>query len=555
MTQASYTLDLVNDFFRFVTGFFEVISTSAPHIYHSALLLSPKTSSLQKLYGPQVTFMTRVIKGIPTSWDPSIANTRCLNKVEVATWSPCGKLIAVAYLESSVVAILDATTLEQQCTLHSKNPRTTWGGLRFSPDSCLLTGYKNWGGCIMTWDLQTGGPISYITSGQLCDSVTHSECGTMLAGYFTDMFFLDSNNIIIYDILYETQIFSHSVTGCITGDIWTHNGHLQYTIVNPRSITMWEVSFTSGHAPIQVCTLSTPENFPEEVPRVLVFLPTLSLLAFTLPGKIFVWDAYDQKILLDSSVAKIDGSISFSPGGQFFIYETGYSDFCLYKKSPDGYLPHQKLVPRVGCTLLLTSPNGGSIISSSGLALQLWHTDSLPSLQSIPSPAQQIRNAYLEFLPDVSSVAIVESSIVIAGSSEVVTILDLKSGNPQIVIDIGMEVRGMEIIGSLIVVGGGERSIIWELPAGNCTFGTRWNIDHSIQTIVFEGKLKYHQISISPNLDYMVGIDICHSLAILNMYTGKELDTDQYGGFLRLPGFSLDGDNVWCATPSGSAFL
>ena len=36
------TLDLVNDCFCFVTRFFEVISTSSPHIYHSALPLSPK---------------------------------------------------------------------------------------------------------------------------------------------------------------------------------------------------------------------------------------------------------------------------------------------------------------------------------------------------------------------------------------------------------------------------------------------------------------------------------------------------------------------------------
>ncbi|KAF9644482.1 hypothetical protein BDM02DRAFT_3150283, partial [Thelephora ganbajun] len=50
--EAPPTVELANDCFRFVTGFFEVIEESAPHIYHSALPLSPQTSIVRKLYGP-----------------------------------------------------------------------------------------------------------------------------------------------------------------------------------------------------------------------------------------------------------------------------------------------------------------------------------------------------------------------------------------------------------------------------------------------------------------------------------------------------------------------
>ncbi|KAF9645858.1 hypothetical protein BDM02DRAFT_3064500, partial [Thelephora ganbajun] len=45
-----FTLDLANDCFRFVTGFFEVIEESAAHIYHSALPVSPQISLVWKLY-------------------------------------------------------------------------------------------------------------------------------------------------------------------------------------------------------------------------------------------------------------------------------------------------------------------------------------------------------------------------------------------------------------------------------------------------------------------------------------------------------------------------
>ncbi|KAF9646215.1 hypothetical protein BDM02DRAFT_3271125, partial [Thelephora ganbajun] len=50
--EASSTVELANDCLRFVTGFFEVIDESAPHVYHSALPLSPRMSMVRKLYGP-----------------------------------------------------------------------------------------------------------------------------------------------------------------------------------------------------------------------------------------------------------------------------------------------------------------------------------------------------------------------------------------------------------------------------------------------------------------------------------------------------------------------
>ena len=540
MTQESQTLDLAKDFFRFVTGFFEVISTSAPHIYHSALLLSPQTSSVQELYGPQTTFMTRVIRGMPTSWDPSIANYRFLSEVKVAAWSSCSKFIAVACFPSEV-EILDATTLERLHTLDTRDPSTKWGRLRFSPDGHLLTGcarhvYEDVRRCIASWDLQTGGLISYINPNWLCSSITYSGCGMMLGGYFPD-----NRSIIIYDIFSGAQILSHSVTESIVGDIWTYGEYVQYAVVDLRSITIWEVSFTSSHPPIQVRTLPTPDNFPAE-PKNLVFLPILSLLAFTLSGRILVWDAQHQKILLDSTANDPDPSISFSPDGQLLVYRPCHLYLCLCKKSPDGYLPYQKLLPSVGYSFSIPSPDAGSIISFSGMVLQLWHMNSLPSLQSIPSPVYQTQHVYLEFLPDESSVAIAESS-------EAVTILDLESGDPQGFIDVGMEIHGMEVIESEIIVVGSGESIIWELPAGDDDFGVEWDVEDSIQTITFEEELEGHQISISPNFDYMVGIGYDGYLVISDVYTGKELCAVYTHG--SLPGFCPDGDVVWCATQFG----
>ncbi|KAF9641927.1 hypothetical protein BDM02DRAFT_3067365, partial [Thelephora ganbajun] len=70
--EAPPTVELANDCFRFATGFFEVIDESAAHIYHSALPVSPQTSMVRKLYERHANPLTRIVHGLPDSWDPAI---------------------------------------------------------------------------------------------------------------------------------------------------------------------------------------------------------------------------------------------------------------------------------------------------------------------------------------------------------------------------------------------------------------------------------------------------------------------------------------------------
>ena len=113
--QVSPALDLVKDYSRFVIEFFEVINISAPHIYHSALLLSPLMSIVRGLYKQYVRPFTRVVRGLPVSWEP-ISATLCIENFNGgAVWSPCGRFIAVA--KSGSTEILDAVTLNPLSTL------------------------------------------------------------------------------------------------------------------------------------------------------------------------------------------------------------------------------------------------------------------------------------------------------------------------------------------------------------------------------------------------------------------------------------------------------
>ena len=522
-----------------MTGFFEIISASAPHIYHSALLLSPTTSIVQKLYESQANPLARVVQGVSTSWEPSIANKKFPSSISAATWSQCSKFIAIARYSSGEVVVLDVATLGQLHTMHSKGQSFVWNKFLFSPDGHLLTGCSSSPNCIVSWDLQTGGPISDIDIEIGCRSMSYSGCGTILGVLSRD------NNITTYNILSGTQISSHSVPESVDGTIWTCGEYIQFAIAGSGSIDIWEVSFTSGHTPTQNSSLPTPNNFSK---RDLVLLPALSQLAFTLGERILVWDAQQHKFLLDSTDVKSPRSMTFSPDGIFFLCGTSGLEFHLWKKSPDGYLPHQTLLSITEAPTLLVSPNGGSIISFRGQRLQLWHTTLSPtSSPTILTQASQSAEGFLlEFSLNGSLVAVTWRL------GNTVTVLDVRSGNPQLVIDTGTEICGMRITESRIIVVGSGKIITWELPARDNVCKAYWNIDNSVWTTAFKhsAPIEYLYASISPDLNHIAIGNIISSesedLSIFSMDTGRFLVAAESQGWL--PGFSPDGHEVWCAT-------
>ena len=540
MNQESQTLDLTNDCFQFVTEFFEVINTSAPHIYHSALLVCPKTSIVQRLYGPQAKPLARVIQGLPTSWDLSVANRNLPLVITTAAWSPCSRFIAIV-LGLDKVVVLDAMTLGWLHTMHPLDKNTMYNNLVYSPDGHLLAGYGF--SQITSWDLQTGGLISNISTSRVGEynSVVYSGCGTVLGGLF------DNDTIITYDILSGTQISSHSVQE-FTCAIWTCGESLQFASTRSRSIIIWEVSFTSSHPPIQISSLPVLPPLVSSLPvtnyfpRNFIFLPTLFQLAFILEDRVLVWDAQNQKILLDSIDVKNPREVSFSPNGDFFICCGQGPEFHLWKKFPDGFLPCQKFVASArgdtGVTGVI-SPNGELIVSFEDYVLQLWHTKNSPTIST--QALQYTQDHCLEFSPDGSVVAIAHMF------GNTVTVLDLKSGNPQLVIDTGIMICGVGVTESKIIVIGNGKIITWELPAGDCVLNAWGCIDNCVQTTAFECPESAWGLhaSVSPNLNYIAFGDSYENLFIYDMHTGEKLAAIKSDG--SLVGFTSGGNKVWHA--------
>ncbi|KAF9649300.1 hypothetical protein BDM02DRAFT_3166836 [Thelephora ganbajun] len=152
-------LETARDYSRFVVTFFEPISVSATHIYHSALELSPLSSIVRKRYYCQrYSSLPRVMVGTWESWEEGIiipSKDRCRSY----TWSPCGQFIATGSFKA--VEIRDPLSLELLSTIPT--PGGIAGLLAYSADGRFIASLC--GTSLVIWDIQTGGVAKEIDHG------------------------------------------------------------------------------------------------------------------------------------------------------------------------------------------------------------------------------------------------------------------------------------------------------------------------------------------------------------------------------------------------------
>ncbi|KAF9646646.1 YVTN repeat-like/Quino protein amine dehydrogenase [Thelephora ganbajun] len=552
LLEASPTLDLVNDCFRFVMRFFEIISTSSMHIYHSALVLCPRQSVIRSLYEPHARPLARIVHGLPNLWESNIAAMKFSSTIDTAAWSPCSRFIAISWGKQT--EILDAVTLERVTTLHSPADETT--RLVFSPDTRLLTQCGHRPSKCISWDLQTGGLISAIAAEEFSTgsmkylSATYSACGTMFATIYR---IYSTPTLSIYNILSSAHIYSRSVDGRPLDEIWTHGEYLRFATMESGSITTWEVGFASPHAPIRVESLLIPDDFDPS--REYRFHPTSSQLAFTTEGSVFVWDARDSKFLLESTDVKGCrlASMTFSPDGRFFVCGAWNLGIYLWKQTPTGYTLHRKFISNTRASKPLVSPNGELIIALDGQAIQLWRiADSVTSLSDAPTLTLQRRDnvLILGFSPDEALAAITRMG------DETITVVDLKSGIARLTIDAGMKVYAVGVAEGAIVAVGKGKIVTWNLPAVNDILNPRADDNDSVLSITFNHP-PFHQwptTSVSPDLHHIAMAELCengmiHRLHLYDVLTGQcltSVETEFYGH----PRFTLDGREIWSVSPA-----
>ena len=502
--------------------------------------------------------MARVVRGLPSSWDPTTATLYSETGLFEAVWSPCNRVITTVGDES--VVILDGATLSRLNTfaIPSQYSEVYWRP-SFSPDGHCLTLIGE--AQLVSWDLQTGGPLGAIPSGSEREenlfpfSSTYSEDGKAVAVAYSDS---DS-----YGIKCDTFIRTYDLSGTEAGPhfvpggriiepIWTHGKCIRFVTISLRSVAVSEVEFTSKNPPVKVESLPIADKIVGGTH--FLFLPSLSQLAFTLNGIIQVWDAKAAKLLLESELpshhyCNADPPIgSFSSDGRFFVHGDAKGVTRVWKESPAGYVLHQKLsFPASNVHLRpCLSPSGESIfMSPDRRAFHLWHTRD--QVLSLPSVSEN--NFTLAFSPDESFVAFARRR------GNLVRIFNPFTGDLQSTVDTNMSVVCLGMTGSALIVVGEEKVVSWDLPGGDCTFNA--NINDSVRTTTLHRDQDTPYIndggpvcgSISPDFSRIAVLFSLYYQAHLHIYdlsTGRGLTSAPVLN-CQWVGFTWDGREVWTA--------
>ena len=497
--------------------------------------------------------------GVPDSWQQASATATHNNFKGQVVWSPCNRFVAVLHQHS--VEVVDSVTLNQLGIFQYKY--THWGNklLGFSPDSHYLTLVSSYR--TLSWDLQTGGPLSAIPSEDpflFPYSFAHSNDGKAVAVVYSGIYSQTNiMHIFTYNLLSGTHIGStnHSPKGQVIYPIWIHDDeYFQFATIDLKSITIWQSPFSLECPAVEVESLSIPDEIASG--DCFLFLPALSRLAFILKNTVKVWDAKGSKLLLEydnetfvqTSFSATSTPLrgSFSSDGHFFAHMKTVDEVCVWKESTTGYVLHQYFSVSHSPYFLWPqlSPNGKSIIVP--LESKIHRMDTRNQISCGPSISTGYHNILLDFSPNENLAAFAQQR------DNIVTILDLKSGEPRSIINVGIGIDCLGITGGTIIVVSREKAITWNLSSGNHTANA--DIHESMQTITLNyqpstpNPQNPFDVSISPDLSHIV-VSRNHTgsyyLEVYDAPTGKFLAETEVE-FMGRPLFSC---NIWDSSYNG----
>jgi len=147
---------------------------------------------------------------------------------------------------------------------------------------------------------------------------------------------------------------------------------------------------------------------------------------------------------------------------------------------------------------------------------------------------------------------------IVRKKDKTMTVVDLKSGVPRLTIDAGMEVYGLGVTGSNVVVIGEGEIVTWDLPTGDHVLDLRANITDSVQTVPLDNHRhdlgRPEWVILSPDLHHVAIVRYSDPNSYLGLYdaqTGQHLQTVTHDPLIYAPWFTPDGREVWCEREYG----
>jgi len=426
-------VDTAKDCFYFVTKFFEPISVSATHIYHSALELSPLSSIIRKLhYHRRLTRFPRVEIGIQDSWDPFIDIPTLLSR---QCWSPCGQFIAIQTRDG--VKIRDAQTFEVVSTFQCAS-RTIPVNPSYSPDGHFLACHNDGpsGSNIIIWDIQTGGVVKklMVYFPQACTWSPEGGVVVTLSHF---------GKVDMYDVASGTTIMSGHISSSGYSYIWTHNKSMRI-MVQDKTTTIYVFEIGPDRALTKIGSFSIQlEDY-----RIDSFSPTTHRISVSVIGKprqLVILDIRNSGRLLVKKGFSWSHSFS-SDGGRFAA--SLYGGFHIWNYDGSCYIPWRQFP--FSSDRALFSPTLPLILVNCSSTLRLLRLDT-------PSIAPATRIPQLDIFRSGAHIAIAHYQ------GKTITITNLLSQIPSQFIDTDFKISGLGVTGSVLIVRGPKVVVAWLL--------------------------------------------------------------------------------------------
>ncbi|KAF9649401.1 hypothetical protein BDM02DRAFT_3186299 [Thelephora ganbajun] len=543
-------LDTARDYSHFVVAFFEPISVSATHIYHSALELSPLSSIIRRRYYHQRhTYLPRVIAGARESWERGIiipSKNSCLSY----TWSPCGQFIAAQSREA--VEIYDSISLELLSTLKltGPTPDKVTSLLAYSTDGRSIASLS--GTSLVIWDIQTGGVAKETDYGgarsvSMMWSLDGSTIGIMEAKgrrsktYIVHTYDVSSGATHSPGTLESTnkpRFWAYGtsfriVTAERAGQVCTINifevGSI-LTKIESFHIELWEKSRTR-----------TIGSFSQTTHRVSYLLSN--------PNHLVVSDIRDSHYLLQEG--GLFYSHCFSSDGSLFAASQWWS-LHVWKYTSNHYVRWREfsiLDLTIGLDFLRFSPTSSSLLGCVDGVPRVWRLDS-PSIGGHRGSDEQV------------VILSCCGSYVVAGhkGNRAVIITDLLSQTTLCVIDTGVVIEELALAGNILLARGSKIIVTWRLTGEGIVDGVlpggRAGRSNSIWTIPVQSSWPCLYVRDQTAV-------ICERGNVIHAYhteTGEVLEPVQpnsRGRYHSWGGVSLDelGEYGWGTPPEGGGLL
>lgn len=459
-------LDTTMDYFHFVTTFSELINTSATHIYHSALELSPLSSIIRKFYHYQRPCPSpRVVIGIPDSWESKSSISANHSYYISSTWSPSGQSIAAATERG--VRLWDSLSLKPLSAFQStKATIRLRHGLAFSPDGHSLAGCSDAG--MIIWDTQTGGMVKEIgcevpDSGlELVWALDGRTIGTIPSGV------LKTYTMCIYDILVGDVLSSVTLQSWGEPYIWAYGKSFQIATTAAQYGKGYRIDiFEAGSTLIEIGSFPLkshlyPEAFSPSTYRISVSIPE----SHHHKPELLILDLHNSGTLLKETGSY--GGSSFSPDASLFGAFIG-GHFSIWRYTSGKYT-HWRELQQAGITLQF-SPTSSSVLGNAHAYLYVIHSEyssaTLINVTTTPASSRP-RDAYSPHGDYIVTTHRGESTAT-------VTNLNSENPSPSQFIDTNLDIAEIVLTGNVLLVKGSDILSAWLLTGEGVVNGVSGN--------------------------------------------------------------------------------